>query len=74
MKGDIMWKNAPESPIKRPLYVVYVYELESGEVWGEMYSAHTGEPTRRGGELVTELTEDSVSQLFDGFAEILEGV
>lgn len=51
------------SPIARPLVTIHVHELESGDVWGEVIED---------GERLTELTEDSLPELLEGFAEILE--
>lgn len=55
--------DAPE-PIARPLCTIHIYELESGQVWGEVLVDR---------EQHVELTEDSVPELLEGLAECLEG-
>lgn len=57
--------GSPPAPITRSLLTIHVHELDTGQVWGEVI---------RDGEQLTELTEDSVPELLDGFAEILEDV
>jgi hypothetical protein len=70
--------NGPGQPIKDMRLIVCIYELESGEYWGEVMATPDGKGVLArltlgviASKQVTELTKDSIPELLDGLAEIL---